>query len=164
MTGAGESIWSWLFKLINFGVLVWILVRYGGKPFKNYLQNRHKGIKEKIDEAERLLKEAEGLKREYEVRLSGLDQEIEAFKKATLEEVEREKEKVIAEAKEYAMKIKEQARLTYEYEAREAREKIREEIGRLVIERAEEIVRKSFTEEDHNRLVDDFIERLRSMN
>jgi F-type H+-transporting ATPase subunit b len=62
------------------------------------------------------------------------------------------------------MKIKEQARLTYEYEAREAREKIREEIGRLVIEKAEEIARKSFTEEDHNRLVDDFIERLRGMN
>lgn len=164
MTGGPESIWSWVFKFVNFIVLVGVLVKYAGKPLKDYLVNRHQTIKDKVEEAERLLRDAEDLKVEYEKKIAKLDDEVDAFKKAVIAEAEKEKKKILDDAEKYASKIKEQARLTYEQEAKEVVDKIKEEIARQTIERAEKIVMGKLVKDDHNRMVDEFIEKLRSMN
>jgi len=164
MAGGSESLWSWVFRFVNFGVLVAILVKFGAKPFKNYFVNKHDRIKQKIEEADKVYREAEALKKQYQDKLAQLDGEIEAFKKAVFEETEKEKQKIIDEAKSFAEKIKEQIRLTYEQEALEARVKIKEEIARLTVEKAELIMKERFNERDNRRLVEEFIEKVRSLN
>ncbi|MCX5808827.1 MAG: ATP synthase F0 subunit B [Proteobacteria bacterium] len=164
MTGGPESIWSWVFKFVNFFVLVGVLVRFAGKPLKDYLVNRHQTIKDKLEEAERLLREAEVLKVEYEKKIAKLDEEVDAFKKAVIAEAEKEKKKILDDAAKYASKIKEQTRLTCEQEAKEVVDKIKEEIARQTIEKAKKIVMGKLTKDDHNRMVDEFIEKLGSMN
>jgi F-type H+-transporting ATPase subunit b len=164
MTAGSESWLSWVFKFFNFAVLLAIVVKFAGKPLKNYLVNRHKGIKERIEEGERMFKEAEALKKEYEDRLAKLDEEIEAFKKVVIEETEKEKQKILEEARGLALKIREQARLTYEQEIREAKGKIKEEIARLTVERAEKLIAERFNKSDNDKMVEEFIEKLRSLN
>ena len=93
-----SETWKWIFKIANFLLLVGILVKYGTKPFKNFLQSRHDKVKEKIDEADKLLAEAEGLKTQYAAKLAKLDQEIADFKAKVTEETKRESEKLIEEA------------------------------------------------------------------
>jgi len=164
MTGGSESWLSWVFKIINFGVLVAILVKYAGKPLKDYLQTRSAAIRDKVEEGDRLFREAEALKKEYEARLARLDEEIGTFKKTILEETEREKKKILDEAAGFASRIREQAAITYEQEIREVKSKIKEEIARLTMEHAEKLVFDKFGQKDHDRLVEEFIEKLRSMN
>jgi len=164
MTGGSESIWSWVFKFINFIVLAGILVKFAGKPLKEYLENRHRTIKSKLEEAEKMLREAEALRVEYEKKIAKLDEEVEAFKETVVAQAEKEKKKILDEAAYLASKIKEQAKLTYEQEAKEAIDKIKEEIARQTIEKAEKIVMEKLTKDDHNRMVGEFIEKLRSMN
>lgn len=164
MSGGSESWLSWVFKFVNFAVLVGILVKFAGKPFKNYFVNRHNTIKQKVEDAQKALAEAEALKAEYEERLSRLGEEIEQFKQTVLQDAEKEKQKILNEASQFAEKIKEQARLTYEQETKEIMGKIKEEIARLTMERTEKIIKERFGKEDHNKMVDDFIEKLRSMN
>jgi F-type H+-transporting ATPase subunit b len=164
MTGGSESIWSWVFKFVNFIVLAGILVKFAGKPLKEYLENRHRTIKNKLEEAERMLREAEALRVEYEKKIAKLDEEVEAFKETVVAQAEKEKKKILDEAAYLASKIKEQAKLTYEQEAKEAIDKIKEEIARQTIEKAEKIVMEKLTKDDHNRMVGEFIEKLRSMN
>jgi len=164
MTGGSESWLSIGFKFFNFALLVGILVKFVGKPLKNYLAGRQKEVKERLEEANKALKEAQDLKAEYEKRLSNLDKELELFKKATMEEAEKERDRIIADAKEFASKIKAQVIFTYEQEAREVRMKIKEEIANLTIERAEKLISDTMTKEDHRRLVEDFIEKMRSLN
>jgi F-type H+-transporting ATPase subunit b len=164
MAGGSESLWSWVFRFINFGVLVAILVKFGAKPFKNYFINKHIRIRQKIEEAEKIYREAETLKKQYEEKLSKLDEEIEAFKKAVFEETEKERQKIIDEAKSFAAKIKEQIQLTYEQEALEARARIKEEIARLTVEKAELLVKERFNERDNKRLIEEFIEKVRGLN
>ncbi len=65
--------WSFLVKLLNFAVMLGILLKFAAKPVKDFLQNRRNSVKEKVDEADRLLKEAESLKSTYEAKLAGLD-------------------------------------------------------------------------------------------
>jgi F-type H+-transporting ATPase subunit b len=164
MTQGGESLLSWAFKFFNFAVLIAIIVKFAGKPLKNYLQNRHRAIKEKLEEANSMVQEAEKLKAEYEGRLAKLDDELAVFKKTMMDDAQREKQKILAEANEFAARIREQARITYEQELREATGKIKEEIARLTMERAEKLVKEKLTKDDHNVMVDDFIEKIRSLN
>jgi len=164
MTAGSESWLSWVFKFINFAVLVAILVKFAAKPLKNYLQSRSTVIKKKVDEADRLHKEAEELKKEYEIRLAKLDDEIEAFKKAIREETEKEKKKILGEATEFLTRIKEQANLTHQQEIREMTSRIKEEIAKLTMERAEKLVIEKLNQKDHDQLVEDFIVKLRSLN
>ena len=164
MTGGSESWLSWVFKIVNFGLLVGILVKFGGKPFKQFFVNRHTAVKEKLDTAEKTLKDALTLKEEYESKLANLGIEIEAFKKGVMEEVDKEKKKMVGEATEFASKLKDQANLTYQQELRELKEKIKEDIAKLTIERAEKLVAERFTKEDHGRMVEVFIDKMRSLN
>lgn len=164
MSGGSESWLDWVFKFINFAVLVGILVKFAGKPLKEYFAGRHKTIKQKVEDAQKALAEAQALKAEYEKRLSGLSDEIEQFKKSILEETEREKKRILDEANQFAARIREQARLTYEQEKREIMARIKEEIARLTMERTEGILKEKFSKADHAKMVDEFIEKLRSMN
>ncbi len=164
MSGGPESIWSWVFKFVNFFVLVGLLVKFAGKPLKDYLLTRHQTIKDKLEEAEKTYKEAEALKAEYEKKIAKLDEEIVAFKNKVMAEAEKEKKKILDDAEEFASKIKLQAKLTYEQEARDVMGKIKEEIAKKTIENAEKIVLDRITKKDHDRMVGEFIEKLRSMN
>ena len=158
MMGDLPEAWKWTFKIVNFLLLVGLLVKFGTKPFKSFLVSRHDKVREKIDEAERLRSEAEALKKQYEERLAGLDQEIEAFKAKVTEETAKESEKVLAEAKAFAERIQEQARLTYEQEMREISGKIKEEIAKLALDKAEKLVMEKFEKGDHDKMVEEFIE------
>jgi F-type H+-transporting ATPase subunit b len=164
MTGGGESLWSIAFKFFNFAILLAILIKFGGKPLKTFLANRRNAIKETIDETTRILNEAEALKRAYEEKLAGLDAEIAAFKKTIISEVENEKTKIIAEATQFASKMKEQARLAYEQEFKEIKNKIKEDIAQLTVKNAEKLIAEKMNKADHEKMIEDFIVKLRSLN
>ena len=76
MAAGGESLWSIVFKFVNFGILVAALIYFVGKPLKKFLANRHKTIKDKIEETQKALNEAQELRTRYQDRLAKLDEFI----------------------------------------------------------------------------------------
>jgi len=148
---------AFLVQVINFAILAGVLFHFVKKPFKGYLVKRHATVKDRIEEAERLLKEAQEAKALYAERLSKLPEEMEAFRASALKAAEAERTKILAEAHELASRIREQARLAYEQELKEALSRVRAEVASHTIETAEEVVRERFTKEDHDRMVEDFI-------
>lgn len=165
MLGEHLPIWlKLLIQFINFGILLFVILKFAGKPLKAYLKKRHDTVREKIDEAERRAQEALEAKLRYEEKLSGLDAEIERFKASVVEAMEKEKKKVVDEAQELAGRIREQARLAYEQEMKEALEKVRAEIAGQTIQAATAQVRSMFKKEDHDRMVEEFIQKVRSSN
>jgi F-type H+-transporting ATPase subunit b len=159
-----ESPWSLLFKFINFAVMLGILLKFAAKPFKDFLYKRQAAVKEKVDEADRLLQEAGRLKDTYQGKLAQLDREIETFRTWALEEAEKEKAKIVAEAHAMADRIREQAQLAYDQELKDAMATVRAEIAQRTLVTAEQTIRQVFKEEDHNKMVDEFIEKLRGRN
>jgi F-type H+-transporting ATPase subunit b len=156
--------WSFLVKLLNFAVMLGILLKFAAKPFKDFLQSRRNSVKEKVDEAGRLLKEAESLKSTYEAKLADLDQEMETFRKAVIGEAEQEKAKIVAEALALADRIRQQAQLAYDQEMKDSMTVVQAQIARRTLQAAEAAVKQIFKEEDHNKMVDEFIEKLRGQN
>ena len=168
MVHGDASLWSFFktffFQLINLVILIFILVKVGKNPLKNYLSARRNAVKDKLDETGKALAEAEALKKEYEGKLARLDEEIAAFRKSITDEAEKEKARILAEANQLAAKMQEQARITYEQEMKETTKNIREEIARLTVEKAEKLILEKMGPADHAQMVDDFIAKLRSMN
>ncbi len=163
----GEGLPAWLklaIQFVNFAILVFVIVKFAKKPFREFLQKRRDAVKEKIDEAERALREAAAAKARYEEKLAGLGAEIEAFRTSVIEAMEKEKKKVLDEAQILAARIREQARLAYEQEMREAVERIRTEVAAQTIEAATARVREVFRQDDHDRMVEEFIRKVRSAN
>jgi F-type H+-transporting ATPase subunit b len=154
---------AFLIQVVNFAILAGALFHFLKKPFKGYLAKRHDTVKERIEEAERLLKEAQQAKALYAEKLAKLPEEIEAFRAIVLKEAEAEKTKLLAEAQELASRIREQARLAYEQELKEALSQVRAEVASHTINAAEEVVRGRFTKEDHDRMVEDFIKNVGSV-
>jgi F-type H+-transporting ATPase subunit b len=153
-----------VWQSLNFIVLLTILIKFGGKPLKTFLVNRHNAVQDKIEETNRMLDEAETLKRAYEMKLAGLDEEIATFKKNVMSEMENEKTKIIAEATQLASKMKDQARLSYEQELKEVKNKIKEDIAQLTIEGAGKLIAEKISKPDHEKMIEDFIVKLRSLN
>ncbi len=164
MTGGSESWLSWVFKLVNFGILVAVLVKFLGKPFKAFFANRANAVKTKVEEARKALEEAESLKKMYEEKLAKLDEEIAEFRKGVVEKTERERTRILKDAEAQAARIKEQAVLTYEQESREVSTRIKAEIAKLTIDRAEGLVKERITRADHDVMIEDFIQKVRSSN
>jgi F-type H+-transporting ATPase subunit b len=163
----GEHLPDWLklvFQFVNFGILVFVILKFVRKPFGDYLKKRRDTVKSKIEEAERLLREAEQAKAAYEAKLAGLEAEVEAFKKSVMETAEAEKTRVLEEAGALAKHIREQAQLAYEQEMRGALEKIKAEVAERTIGMATERIREAFGPEDHSRMIDEFIQKVRSTN
>ncbi len=100
----------------------------------------------------------------YEEKLSTLEAEIEAFRASAFEEMEKERKKILDDARGLASRISEQARLAYEQEMKEAMAKVRAEIAGRTIRAAERKVRETFGKEDHDRMVEEFIQKVRSIN
>jgi F-type H+-transporting ATPase subunit b len=165
--GLGKDLPLWLQLLlqsVNFVILAGALVYFLRKPLKEYLQSRHQTIKERLGEAERLLREAAQAKAAYEEKLSKLEAEIDAFRTRASEDTEKERKRILEEAHGLASRIREQAHLAYEQEMREAVTKIRAEIAERTIRAAEQKVRQTFGKNDHDLLVEEFIRKVRSTN
>jgi F-type H+-transporting ATPase subunit b len=164
MSGGQETWLSWVFKVVNFGVLVAVLIKFAGKPLQDFLAKRSKTVKDKIEESDRLLKEAEQLRAAYEEKLSRLEGEMELYRQTVIEETEMQRKKILDDAAAMAGRIREQARLMYEQELREVQSRIREEIAGLTMHKAQDILTEKMTKKDHDKMVEEFIHKLGSIN
>ncbi|HID98326.1 MAG TPA: ATP synthase F0 subunit B, partial [Thermodesulfobacteriaceae bacterium] len=101
---------------------------------------------------------------EYERKLSNLDAEADRILKVFTEQGIAEKEKIISQAHEAAERIKAQAELYVEQELAKARAELRAEAADLAVKMAEELIVKNVTDQDHQKLISENLERVVSKN
>jgi F-type H+-transporting ATPase subunit b len=152
----GLMIWT----LVVFGVSFWILGKYVFPRIAEALDRRQKAIEESIDAAERTRKEADQILAEYRERLAearGQADEIVARARKTGEAAESE---IVADARSKREEMMEQTRRDIEAETRRAIQEIRAEVADLTVMATEKVTRKSLTDEDHKRLVEEALAEL----
>ena len=146
--------------LPNFLILCTLLWYFGRGPIKEHLVQRRKSLVDAIAGAERRQAEAEVRHREYEEKLGKIEQELSALGRAMREEGEREKERILAKAREEAQRIKNEAEFTARQELRKAQAALREEAAALTVELAEKIIRQAITDQDRERILREYLERV----
>jgi F-type H+-transporting ATPase subunit b len=147
-------------QLLNFGVLLFILIKFGGKAINKSLRERHEQLKADMEEATRLRTAAELRFKEQEKRLQNLEQELEAMRQAILKEAEHEKARIIAAAEEKAKRVQDETRFQLEQQVKDAELRFRAEVAQASLKIADELLRRSVNGGDEQRLVQGFVAEL----
>jgi len=155
-----SQVMSFIWHCLNFSILVVVLVKYLRKPISEGLRGRTESIRASFEELEAKKRDAERKYAEYEKKLSGLEAEAQRILAAFAEQGQVEKEKIMAQAKEAAERVKAQAELYVAQELAKARTQLQFEAGEMASRMAEELIRKNITIEDQHRLIGEYLERV----
>jgi F-type H+-transporting ATPase subunit b len=150
-----------LYRWINFALLVIILfVVLRRVPIKEYFSSRIEGIKKELEDLKTQRETAERKARDLESKLKAFEGERKEILAQYRTDGLAEKERILAEARERAKQILDQAGVSIQYEMQTAKEKLKQEVVALAAQRAEEIIAREMTDRDQDRLVNEFIEQL----
>ena len=154
--GLGLMVWT----LLVFGVAMFLLCKLAFPQIAEALDKRQRAIEESIDDAERTKTEADELLEEYRERLKDARtqaEEIVARARKAGEVHERESTEAARVKREELMA---QTRRDIEAETRRAIQEIRGEVADLTVLATEKVTRKTLTEDDQQRLVDEALAEL----
>jgi F-type H+-transporting ATPase subunit b len=148
------------YRVMNFVVLAVALFFVLKKPVSQALSGRISGIKTELEELEAKKKEAEKQLAEYNEKLSKLDGEAEAIIQEYVRQGEEAKARILKEAESAAEKLEEQAQRHIDHEFKQAKKALQTEIVQKALSKAEEIIKAKITDEDQDRLVDEYLEKV----
>ncbi len=158
-SGAQMKDFAW--RVLNFAILVGILVYALKKAdLKGSLAARQSEIEKSLKDAEAARDAAENKLREYSAKLDQASKEIDELHAAIISEGEREKGRIVAEARLAAEKIVAQAALSAEQETLKARNELRVEAARLAVEIATGKLSSSIQKNDHDRFVGEYLDKV----
>ena len=152
----GLMIWT----LVVFGLSMYLLGKLAFPRIAEVLDRRQKAIEDSIDAAEHTRAEAETILAEYRERLAearGQADDIVARARKTGEAAENE---ILADARSKREEMMEQTRRDIEAETRRAIQEIRAEVADLTVLATEKVARKSLTDADQKRLVEEALAEL----
>ena len=146
---------------ISFGIVVFILVKFGFPPILKSVEQRTSFIEESLKSAREANEELSKVKESGEKLLADTRKE----QKALLKEADRLRELIISEARESAAKesekIMEKARLQIHSEKEEALKSIRSEVTKLSIALTEKILREKLSsKDDHMNMIDRLLDEI----
>jgi F-type H+-transporting ATPase subunit b len=144
-------------QVLNFGVLLFVLIKFGAPAINKALRGRHEQLKTDLDEAGKVRRAAEERFRHQEQRLANLEREIEVMLQSIRQEAEQEKARIIASAEEKARRIQDETKFSLEQQVKEAEVRFRAEVAQAAVKVAEELLRRSVTPSDEQRLAQSFI-------
>ena len=158
-----KKIWMLSWRLLNFLILAYLMVRLLKKPLSSFFQESARVIREQLQGTEQACQEAEQELQEMENRLEALDQEIQKLQGVIGEHGQRERDKIIANARQTAEQMLEKAKLEAAYSAQQAKNQLRLEVIDAAVRMAAESVRKVIESRDQERLVNEYLQDLKQM-
>jgi F-type H+-transporting ATPase subunit b len=147
----GLMIWT----LIAFGVSVAVLRKYAYPKIQENLDKRRIAIEESIDASVRTKEEADKLLEEYRARLKEAREQADDIVSRSRRAAESIQDDAKVDAKKYREELMETTRRDIENETRRALDEIRKEVADLTVIATEKVTRKTLTEDDQKRLIDE---------
>jgi len=155
-----EKLKDLMWRVMNFAVLLFILIKFGAKPISAALSGRKAEIKEEIEDLENKRAEAERSYKDFETKLAGMEDEIGTVVEKAIAQAEIEKEKIIESAKQAADDIKLQAEMAIQNEIVTVRRNLKNDMADQATVMAEEIIVKNLKPEDQNKIIEDYLNKV----
>ena len=152
----GLMIWT----LVVFVISMYILSKVAFPRIAAALDKRQQAIEESIDTAERTRTEADRLLEEYRERLAEARTQADEIVMRARKTAENNEAESIAEAKRKREEMMAQTRRDIEQETRRAIQEIRAEVADLTVMATEKVTRKTLTDADQKRLVEEALSEL----
>jgi F-type H+-transporting ATPase subunit b len=143
--------------LVNFGILLLILAKYGGPVARKLAQERHDQIKTALDEAAKLREQAAQKLAEYESRIKDVDVEVKKLVDGIRADAEADKQRIMEAAAAQAAQMKRDADQRIAAEIELARAQLTREVAAAAAGATEKLLKDKVTSDDQNKLVSTFI-------
>jgi F-type H+-transporting ATPase subunit b len=147
----GLMIWT----LLAFGITLYLLNKLAFPRIAEALDRRRQAIEDSIQAAQSAKEEADQLLEEYRARLREAREQAEDILVRARKAAEGLADDTKAQASKQREELLAAARRDIEHETRRALDELRKEVADLTVIATEKITRKSLTEEDHRRLIED---------
>ena len=149
--------WTFIATLCNLFLQVYLIKRFLFKPINEILEKRRTLADTQIRDAQEAKAKADAIKEEYEQNM----QEAKAKANEILAGAQRtaaiQSEEILKEASRQAAAMKSKAENDIAQEKRKAVNEIKDEIGSIAMEIAGKVIEREISEEDHAKLIDEFI-------
>ncbi len=150
--------WTFIAQILNLFIQIYFIKRFLFKPVHEILQKRQEKADAELKSARQAREEAETMKSEYESSMASARQEAAGIIDRAEKDAESRADKMIREAEAQAAAMKAKAESDIQQEKKKALNEVKDQIGGLVMDIAGKVVEKEISEEDHARLISEFIE------
>jgi F-type H+-transporting ATPase subunit b len=147
----GLMIWT----IVCFLITYYVLKKVAFGRIQAVIDQRRERIQKALDEADNARAEARNLVEEHRKLIGQAKSESEEILSEARRVAEAQRERVRDETEEDRQRRLEETRRQIEQATQQALGQIRDEVGRLSLAAAEKITRKSLTDADQQRLIDE---------
>ena len=149
----GLIIWT----IIIFILLLILLRKIAWGPLIKALNNREESIKNSIENAEKLNKEAQELIEQNKKNLAEANAKSMSIINEAKGMADKVREELMSKANEDAKKMVEQAKLEIEQQKNSAMDELKDKISDIAIEAAEKIISDTLDKDKQKKIVDEFL-------
>jgi F-type H+-transporting ATPase subunit b len=151
------NIWTLLFQIINFVVLLYILRRILYKPIREIIEKRRGLIAKTVEDAEKTKKEALELKKKHQEELNKLKNIQNQMLEETRDEALKDRNKLLNEAKKDADKMNEKEKALFDAEKRRTVSELKNKTLEIVSVFASNLLKDISDEELHKAIFRKFV-------
>ena len=144
-----------IWTLLAFGITMLVLKKFAFPKISDALEERSQKIAKNIEESERQRAEADELLAEYRERLKEAREQADDIVARAKRAGESAKAEATDEGRAKREELVAAARKDIEAETKRSLDEIRKQVADLTILATEKVARKSLSEEDQKRLVED---------
>jgi len=162
-TSSFKKTWMKVWEVLNFLILAFLVFKLLKDPVKKFFHERAQIFQQQMEEAEGASVEAERELKQLEKRFELLDAEIQQLRHLITEQGERERNKIIFDAKQTAEFMLEKARLQSDMMVRNAKMQLRRQVIEEAVGIAEENIKKAIEQKDQERLVNEYLHNLKQV-
>ena len=143
------------------GLLLVVLWRLAWKPMLAGLNARQEYIEKQISDAEGTHEKARAVLSDYEAKLADVNREGKGIIAVHVKQAEKEAKEIVTTAKQDAEAMRLKLEVDIERARVQAESELLDEAGGIVLRLGEEILGRAMNEADHERLIEQAVERLR---
>lgn len=147
-------------KTINFLILFGGLGFLLAKPLRKFLEDAGLAVAQTIRKTETAKRKAEQKLEALQVRMEGLESEVGKIKQAGREAGDKDKARLLAQARQEVDRIKSLAELEIDMHAQTVQAELREYAAGLAVTLAETRIKERLTPELHSQMIDHSIGQL----
>jgi F-type H+-transporting ATPase subunit b len=158
----GGGIVDVVARIVNFAILAGTLFYFLRSPIAKYLQDRGTQIRSDLVNAAEMKQTAAAQIEEIDRKMKALPGELEALRAQGAQEIAAEEQRIRAAAAAERDRLLEQARREIDLQVKVAERALVTHAADLVVGVAAERIKKNITDDDQKRLVDRYVQQLKS--
>jgi len=156
---SGEVFW----QIVSFILLIILLAYVLKRPIRVFLMKRKEDIKNSLEQSAKKEEESRKNFENWERKLNLLSQEIAELHQKISQEGEVERQRIIERALEESDRLRKQAQVVAEQEVKKARSALRREMVDLSVELAEKLLKERTQPQDQERLIREYMGKMREL-